>query len=50
VTVASVWFSRRISTPSLASSAWCSPSEKRRPGIRRPVNSSTIRISSSLTT
>ena len=34
--VASVWFSRWIFTPSLASTAWCSPSLQRRPGIRRP--------------
>ena len=29
-------------TPSLASTAWCRPSDQRRPGIRRPVNSSTM--------
>ena len=40
--VASVWFSRSILTPSLASTAWCRPSLQRRPGIRRPVNSSTM--------
>jgi hypothetical protein len=40
--VASVWFSRSILTFSLASTAWCSPSLQRRPGIRRPVNSSTM--------
>ena len=40
--VASVWFSRSILTFSFASTAWCRPSLQRRPGIRRPVNSSTI--------
>ena len=39
-----------ISTFSLASIAWCKPSEYRRPGIRRPVNSSTITICPSLIT
>ena len=46
--VASVWFSRSIFTFSLASTAWCSPSLQRRPGIRRPVNSSTITTPPSL--
>jgi hypothetical protein len=32
-------------TRSLASSAWCRPSEKRRPGIMRPVNSSMMTTS-----
>jgi hypothetical protein len=40
--VATVWFSSWISTPSLASMAWCRPSDQRRPGIFRPVNSSTM--------
>ncbi len=40
--VASVWVSPRTSTPSFASTAWCSPSLHRRPAICRPVNSSTI--------
>ena len=40
--VARVWFSRSILTLSLASMAWCRPSLQRRPGIRRPVNSSTM--------
>ena len=40
--VARVWFSRSILTFSLASTAWCRPSDQRRPGIRRPVNSSTM--------
>ena len=35
--------------PSLASMAWCSPSLQRRPGIRRPVNSSTMTTWPSLT-
>ena len=43
--VASVWFSRSILTFSLASTAWCRPSDQRRPGIRRPVNSSTMMTS-----
>ncbi|CFW38914.1 Uncharacterised protein [Bordetella pertussis] len=47
---ASVWFSCWILTPSLASTAWCSPSDQRRPTMRRPVNSSTITTSSSCTT
>ena len=34
---------------SLASIAWCKPSEKRRPGILRPVNWSTINTSPSTT-
>ena len=37
-------------TPSFASTAWCSPSDQRRPGIRRPVNSSTMMTSPSFTT
>ena len=37
-------------TPSLASTAWCRPSDQRRPGIRRPVNSSTMMTSPSFTT
>ena len=37
-------------TPSFASTAWCRPSLHRRPGIRRPVNSSTMMTSPSLTT
>ncbi len=48
--VASVWFSASILTPSLASTAWWSPSDQRRPGMRRPVNSSTMMTSPSLTT
>ncbi len=40
--VASVCVSRSIRTPSFASTAWCSPSLHRRPGIRRPVYSSTM--------
>src|SRR5215208_113362 len=43
VIVATVWFSSLISTPSLASMAWWSPSEYRRPSSTRPVNSSTIK-------
>ena len=39
-TEAWVWFSGWISTPSLASMAWCRPSDRRRPCIIRPVNSS----------
>ena len=39
---ATVWFSSRTRTPSLASIAWCRPSDQRRPGIVRPVNSSTM--------
>ena len=41
VIVARVWVSRSISTPSLASTAWCKPSLQRRPH-RRPVYSSTM--------
>ena len=37
-------------TPSFASTAWCSPSDQRRPGIVRPVNSSTISTWPSCTT
>lgn len=33
-----------ISSPSFASMAWCRPSDQRRPGIVRPVNSSTMMI------
>ena len=47
--VASVWFSSWTSTPSLASIAWWRPSDQRRPGILRPVNSSTISTSPSRT-
>ena len=46
---ASVWFSFWIVTPSLASIAWCSPSDQRRPGMVRPVNSSTMTICPSRT-
>ena len=42
---ASVWFSLWTVMPSFASTAWCRPSDQRRPGIRRPVNSSTISTS-----
>jgi hypothetical protein len=42
---ATVWFSSRTRTPSLASTAWCRPSDQRRPGIVRPVNSSTMMTS-----
>ena len=45
VTVARVWFSALTSTPSLASMAWCRPSDQRRPGMSRPVNSSTMTTS-----
>ena len=48
--VARVWFSFSILTPSLASTAWCSPSDQRRPGMMRPVNSSTMMTSPSFTT
>ena len=41
---ASVWFSCWIGTRSLASTAWCRPSDQRRPGMVRPVNSSTMMI------
>ncbi len=47
VIVASVLLSRRTFTCSFASMAWCSPSEYRRPGMMRPVNSSTIMTSPS---
>ena len=50
VIVASVWFSSLTRTPSLASTAWCKPSLQLRPGIKRPVNSSTMMISPSITT
>jgi len=50
VIVASVWFSRSMRAPSFASTAWWSPSDQRRPGIRRPVNSSTMMTSPSFTT
>ena len=36
VMVASVWFSRSILTPSLASTAWCSPSLSAVRASRRP--------------
>src|SRR6059058_1161524 len=49
VIVARVWFSSRTATPSFASTAWCSPSDQRRPCISRPVNSSTIRTCPSRT-
>jgi hypothetical protein len=47
---ANVWLSLLIDTPSFASTAWCRPSDQRRPCIMRPVNSSTIMISSFCTT
>ena len=50
VIVARVWFSSRTSICSFASTAWWSPSDHRRPCIRRPVNSSTMMISPSITT
>ena len=40
--VARVWFSGAILSPSFASTASCRPSDQRRPGIMRPVNSSTM--------
>ena len=40
-------FSASIFTPSLASTAWCRPSDQRRPSMMRPVNSSTIMTSPS---
>jgi hypothetical protein len=43
--VASVWFSCWIGTLSFASTAWWRPSDHRRPGRVRPVNSSTISTS-----
>ena len=43
---ASVTLSFWISRFSLASIAWCRPSLQRRPGIVRPVNSSTMMICS----
>ena len=49
VTDARVWLSRWIGTPSLASTAWCRPSDQRRPFRVRPVNSSTITTSPSVT-
>ena len=46
VTEARVWFSLRTLMPSFASTAWCRPSsDQRRPGIRRPVCSSTMMTS-----
>jgi len=42
---ASVWFSCWIGTLSFASTAWWRPSDHRRPGRVRPVNSSTISTS-----
>ena len=50
VMVARVWLSSRTATPSFASTAWCSPSDQRRPGINRPVNSSTMNTWPSCTT
>ncbi len=41
--VARVCVSPLTCTPSLASTAWCSPSDQRRPCMVRPVNSSTMR-------
>ena len=46
VIVARSAFSSLTRTPSLASTAWCSPSLHCRPGIMRPVNSSTMITSS----
>src|SRR3954449_12456073 len=37
VIVARVWFSSWMRTPSLASTAWCRPSDQRRPSRVRPV-------------
>jgi hypothetical protein len=37
-------------TPSFASTAWCRPSDQRRPDMRRPVNSSTMITSPFCTT
>ena len=45
LTEASVWFSFWMVTPSLASTAWCRPSDHWRPVISRPVNSSTMTTS-----
>jgi hypothetical protein len=50
VIVAIVCVSPLTRTFSLASTAWCNPSDQRRPGIVRPVNSSTISTSPSWTT
>ena len=50
VIVATVTFSSWIRTPSFASTAWCRPSDQRRPSMMRPVNSSTILTSPSMTT
>jgi hypothetical protein len=47
---ARVWFSFWIEAFSFASTAWCRPSDQRRPTIRRPVNSSTMMTSSFCTT
>ncbi len=50
VIVASVCVSSLMRIFSLASTAWCSPSDHWRPFIRRPVNSSTMITSSPRTT
>ena len=50
VTRAAVIVSRVISSLSLAWIAWCRPSCHWRPGIIRPVNSSTMMTSPSTTT
>ena len=42
VMVANVWVAASMFTLSLASTAWCSPSDQRRPSMTRPVCSSTI--------
>ncbi len=47
--VASVWFSSWTDTPSFASTAWCRPSDQRLPSRMRPVNSSMILTSPSIT-
>ena len=49
VIVARVWFSSWTRTPSFASTAWCRPSDQRRPSRMRPVNSSMIFTSPSTT-
>ena len=48
--VARVLDSRATVTCSLASMAWCRPSEYLLPYMRRPVNSSTMMTSPSFTT
>ena len=48
--MATVTFSSWMRTFSLASTAWCRPSDQRRPSMMRPVNSSTILTSPSITT